>query len=55
MFQFWNLASFIDTDITMEKLIEMDRFKYEKYVRAILSNSNKTLFYKKYKEDILLL
>jgi hypothetical protein len=37
----------------MEKLIEMDRFKYEKYVRAIVSNSNKTLFYKKYKEGIL--
>lgn len=55
MFQLWNLASFIDTNITMEKLIEMDRFEYEKYVCAIVTKSNKTLFYKKYKEGILLL
>ena len=53
MFQFWNLAHFVDPQITMEKLIEMDRFEYTKYVNSILSNSNKALFYKKYKEDIL--
>lgn len=27
----------IDTDITMEKLIKMDRFEYENYVRSIVS------------------
>ena len=37
----------------IEKLIEIDRFEYTKYVNSILSNSNKALFYKKYKEDIL--